>query len=290
MGQSTPHFTRWYAGPNALDLQLGSSRIAKFHCDGSPITDGAQMVRVSGTSLTQGVSKTQVDWNNDLIVPNAVNPQDVDFDGTVDDASAPFRGFNDWAALDLRQIGARAGAFGFSGGSGGRTGGGGGRTGGGGGRTGGGGGRTGGGGGRTGGGGGRTGGGGDKEQDSDTANSTADAPQTLTAAMSGHNVALTWAPPEFGQVRRYDVWRAVGFFTTRASIVQGIKANPKLFTNLTAPSGGITPVPPATTPKATFTDLNVKNNTTYTYFVTQTNKQKVQSEASDPPTTITVKF
>ena len=107
--------------------------------------------------------------------------------------------------------------------------------------------------------------------------------------MNGHNVVLSWTPPEFGQVRRYDVWRAVGSFPTRASIVQGIKANSKLFTNLTAPNG-ITPVPPAKTPITTKTDMNVKNNTTYTYFVTQTNNKGVQSEASDPPTTITVKF
>jgi len=271
LGQSTLHFTRWYAAPNSLDLQLGSSRIAKAHCDGSPITDSAKMVRVNGASFTQ------VDWNNDLVVPNAVNPQDVDFNGTIDNASAPLRGFSDWATIDLRQIGARAGAFGFSGGSGGRTGGGGGRTGGGGGR-------TGGGGGRTGGGGGRTGGGGD-EQDSDTANSTADAPPTLTAAMSGHNVALSWTAPEFGQVRRYDVWRAVGSFPTLQSVVLGIKANSKLFTNLTAPNGQT-----GTPPSKTFTDMNVKNNTTYTYFVTVTNNKGVQSGASDPPTTIQVKF
>jgi hypothetical protein len=273
MGQPTPHFTRWYAGPNDLDKQLGSSRNAVAHCDGSPITDGATMVRVNGTS------KTQVDWNNDLVIKDPITlPRDVDFSGTFNDSSSPFRGFSDWASLDLRQTGARAGAFGFSGGSGGRTGGGGGRTGGGGGR-------TGGGGGRTGGGGGRTGGGGDKEQDSDTANSTADAPPTLTAAMSGHFVALSWTAPEFGQVRRYDVWRAVGSFPTRLSIVQGIKANPKLFTNLTSPNGQT-----GTPPLKTFTDMNVKNKTTYTYFVTQTNNKGVQSEASDPPTIFTVKF
>src|SRR5438477_9060868 len=169
------------------------------------------MVRVNGTSFTQ------VDWNNDLVITlnDPVGSQDVDFDNGQGN-NTPFVGFNDWASLDLRQIGARAGSFGFSGGSGGRTGGGGGRTGGGGGR-------SGGGGGRTGGGGGRTGGGGAKEQDVDNANSTADAPPTLAATMSGHFVALNWTAPEFGQVHRYDVWRAVGSFPTRGSIVQGIK-------------------------------------------------------------------
>jgi hypothetical protein len=274
-GAMTPYLTRWYAAPNALDLQLGASRIAVAHCDGSPILDNATMVRVNGSSLTQD------DWNNNgtITLNTVVSPQDLDFNGSV--TNAAFLGFNDWASLDLRQIGSRLGAFGFSGGSGGRTGGGGGRTGGGGGR-------TGGGGGRTGGGGGRTAGGGEKEQDSETANSTADSPQNVTAGMSVHNVLLTWNSPEFGQVRRYDVWRAEGTFPTLQSVVAAINQNPSVFKNLTP--NGITPVPPATTPSKTFTDINVKNKTTYTYFITQTNKQGVQSPASDPPTVFKVVF
>jgi hypothetical protein len=82
----------------------------------------------------------------------------------------------------------------------------------------------------------------------------------------------------------------VGSFPTIASIVQGIKANPGLFTDLTAPNG-ITPVPPAKTPLPMFTDSNnLKGNTTYTYFITETNAQGVTSGASDPPITVLVKF
>jgi len=278
---ATPYLTRWYANltGDPLDQLLGGNTTATAHCDGSPILDGAQMVRVNGSSLTQ------VDWNNDgtITLNTKVADQDVDFNGS---ATNTFLGFNDWDALDLRQIGARAGAFGFSGGSGGRTGGGGGRTGGGGGR-------TGGGGGRTGGGGGRTGGGGD-EQDAETANSTADSPRTVTASLSGHNVVLNWSAPEFGQIRRYDVWRAVGSFISVQAIRQAVKANPSLFTKLTP--NGINPVLPATIPATTFTDTNVKNNTTYTYFITATTKltpanpQGVQSGPSDPPTVFNVKF
>ena len=43
-----------------------------------------------------------------------------------------------------------------------------------------------------------------------------------------------------------------------------------------------------TPPSTTFTDTNVKNNTTYTYFVTQTNKQGVQSDMSDPKTILEI--
>jgi len=42
-------------------------------------------------------------------------------------------------------------------------------------------------------------------------------------------------------------------------------------------------------PLRTFTDGNVKNNTTYTYFVTDKNKQGAKSGAS-VPVTILVKF
>ena len=107
--------------------------------------------------------------------------------------------------------------------------------------------------------------------------------------MSLHSVSLTWSSPEFGQVRRYDVWRAEGSFPTLQSVVLAVKQNPSLFKNLTAPNG-IQPISPATTPLKTFTDINVKNKTTYTYFITQTNKQGVQSPASDPPTVFKVVF
>jgi hypothetical protein len=281
-GSATPYLTRWYTtlANNVLNQLLGGNTIATAHCDGSPILDGAQMVRVNGSSLTQ------VDWNYDgtITLNTKVADQDVDFSGST--TNTAFLGFNDWDSVDLRQIGARAGAFGFSGGSGGKTGGGGGKTGGGGGK-------TGGGGGKTGGGGGKTGGGGD-EQDAETANSTADSPRSVTASLSGHFVGLNWSSPEFGQIRRYDVWRAVGTFSTLQSIQLALKTNPSVFKQLTP--NGITPVPPATTPVTTFTDTGVKNNTTYTYFITATTKatpanpQGVQSAPSDPPTVFNVKY
>ena len=99
--------------------------------------------------------------------------------------------------------------------------------------------------------------------------------------MSGHNVVLNWAPPEFGQIRRYDVWRAVGKFTTVADVVK----NNALFTNISNGKLIGNGAPPLTT----FTDANVKNNTTYTYFVTDMNKQGAQSGASVPKI-IVVKF
>jgi hypothetical protein len=291
LGNLAQHYTRWFGPPNALDLQIqqqntagSQSRFPTIHCDGSPIQPGeAPAVRVTGNT-----DSYPIDWNNDLVIQGGngvVNPQDVNFDGIVGDP--PFQGFNDWQVISLvdpvagpgpalRQIGARAGAFGFSG-SAGSTRSGGGST-----RSGGGSTRSGGGSTRSGGGSTRSGGG-STEQDENTSNSTADAPTALNSAMSGHNVSLNWTPPT-GQVREYDVFRAVGSFPTLSSVLQ----NAKLFTRITPK--GITPVSPAVQPVPAFIDTNVKNGVTYTYFVTQTNIQKVQSGGSDPPTVITVKF
>ena len=109
------HFTRWYAAPNAIDIQLESTvggRFATRHGDGTPIgPDEPPMVRVDGDTFS-----APIDWNNNLTVPDTNNPlapQDVNFNGIVGDA--PFQGFSDWQSFDLRQIGARRNASGFSG-------------------------------------------------------------------------------------------------------------------------------------------------------------------------------
>ena len=303
------HLTRWYAPPNALDSQLGRS--AMSHCDGTPKLAGESAVRVDGTlsSAPGSTFSGPLDWNNDLIVPNPVKPQDVNFNGVIGDS--PFLGFNDWQNMDLRQISASAAGFGLSGaggllnGGGGLLNGGGGLLNGGGGLLNGGGGidnsgsgllnggggLLNGGGGLLNGGGGLLNGGGGSEQDLDTANSTADAPTGLTCLVAikqngvtipacvsssgslvekSKSVPLTWTSPSFGQTRQYEVWRALGSFPTLASAV----ANHSLFTKI----GTITGAPPT----AMFVDTGVNTSKTYTYFVTDQNKQGAQSGASAP--------
>ncbi len=292
--QPATHFTRWYAPPNALDIQLQNTtggRFATIHCDGTPILDGARMVRVDGSTFS-----APIDWNNDLDPvpdPNPENPvpwQDVNFNGSTFSSPDPppspafndMQGFNDWINVDLRQVGSRANGFGFSSGGGyppDLTGGGGFPP-----DLAGGGGfppdTTGGGGfppDTTGGGGfppDTTGGG--NEQDQETACSTADPPTGLSAVPSNKKVALNWTPPGVCQVSRkagYTIWRAVGSFSTITP------ANRTQFTNIGTVNA----------PSTTFTDNNVKNNTTYTYFVTDTNTQGATSGASTPAT-VFVKF
>lgn len=254
------------------------------------------MTRVDGTTYS-----APIDWNNNLITPDPLEPvawQDVNFNGSTSASpDAPLQGFNDWLNLDLRQTSARANTFGTSGGNSFDT---------------------------IGGNSFDTIGGnsfdtiggnafdtvggnafdtvggnsldtvggnaldtvggnaldtvGGNEQDAETACSTADPPTVVTAVEppKAHFVVVSWMPPGVCQVRRnkgYTIWRALGSFNTLTP------ANRTLFTIIGTVNA----------PSTTFTDGNVKNNNTYTYFVTDTNTQGATSGASNL-THITVSF
>jgi len=287
------HLTRWYAPPNPLDGQLHNTSGGRYptHCDGTPaLPNEPLVVRVDGTVAPGGTFSAPLDWNNDSMTPDAITPnqsllEDLNHDGIVGEQ---FSGFNDWSALklqpiSLQQIGARTGAFGSSSGQdifgGGQDIFGGGHD------------VFGGGkdifgGGQDIFGGGQDIFGGGTDQNEDEATSTADRPTALTCSVplnsvpacvassgtsleNGKSVPLTWTAPGFGQTRSYIIWRAVGSFT-RAQII----SNPGAFTVLTTLTG----MPPS----PSYTDPNVKNNTTYTYFVTDKNKQGAQSGPTDP--------
>ncbi|HEY4045719.1 MAG TPA: hypothetical protein VGM27_02540, partial [Acidobacteriaceae bacterium] len=282
LGKLAAHFTRWYAPPNAIDLKLASTGAGPFattHCDGTPITDGAQMVRVDGTTYS-----SPIDWNHDgTIEIGTISPQDVNFNGVIGDPA--FQGFNDWQRVNLTQIGARRNVGGYSGDvSGADIFGGGADIFGGGADIFGGGADIFGGGADIFGGGADVFGGG-AEVDFTLANSTVDPPAGLTCTNcvlssgtfveSNKSVSLAWTPPGFGQIRTYYVWRAVGNFPTQSSIIANINS----FSNIGTVKGS--------PPVASFTDSSVKKNTTYTYFVTDANLQNVQSGPS-APVTVTV--
>jgi hypothetical protein len=74
------------------------------HCDGSPITDGALQVRLESPAVATP------DWSNgtgDKVSP----PLDLDFNGVYGES---FNDQPDWFSLNLRQIGGRPNANGFS--------------------------------------------------------------------------------------------------------------------------------------------------------------------------------
>jgi hypothetical protein len=294
--QDAAHLTRWYATPNALDQMLqrtSGGRYASSHCDGSALgLNDTKSVRVDATVAAGGTYSAPLDWNNDFIVPDAVNPPGVDLNYNGSTSDTAFSGFDDSQGINLQQIGARENAFGYSGG-GVKFGGGGVKFGGGGVDNDGGGVKFGGGGVKFGGGGVKFGGGG-IDQTENTATSTADPPTGLTCEVAintvpgcvessgilkqnGKSVPLTWTQPSFGQVRNYTIWRAIGSFSSTEQIISSLGAFSVLKTLTGAP------------PPASYTDTNVKNNTTYTYFVTDGNKQGAQSGASNL-LVVTMKF
>jgi len=288
--------TRWYSNPNAIDQQIqakSGGHYAAAHCDGTfkPKSE-APAVRVDATPPAGG----PLDWNNDLLMPDAViGTIDINNNGILGDPD--FLGFNDMAFINLQQIGARASAFGFSQAGGLKSGGGGLKSGGGGVDNDGGGLKSGGGGLKSGGGGLKSGGGG-IEQDEDTAHSTVGPPTNLICTKSvtvGNTtfagctlgtttpgfiatkaVPLTWnfpgqvAQSNYGQIRAFNVYRAT-------NIAGSVLNNAKAFSLLKS----ITPVAPAVTPVTFFVDTTVKNNNSYTYFVTAVNKQGAQSGPSN---------
>ncbi len=299
------HYSRWFAPPNNLDVQLQTQtggRYAKRHCDGTPVgPNEPPAVRVEGNTFS-----INFDWNNNLIIPDLIEPvawQDVNFNGSNSASpDAPFKGFNDWAAppdgsvptqtVDLRQVGAEWNDLGLSSGGSVYSGGGSVYSGGGSVFSGGGSVYSGGGSVYSGGGSVYSGGGsvysggGSTEQDVVTVNSTQDAPTGLTAVLGNKTVVLNWTAPS-GQINNYDIWRATGSFPNTSNVV----ANYKLFSKIGSVNRTTNPTPPPKTlpPATTFTDSAVKNNTSYTYFVTAKNVAGAQS-GNSIPAVIVVKF
>jgi len=293
-GQAAAHATRWYAPPNTLDVLLQNTsggRYAAAHCDGTPLLPNEPpAVRVDGSF------PGALDWNNDLIVPDQVlSAEDLNHNGIIGDA--PFSGSNDSQTMNLQQIGARTSAFGESGGinfaGGGINFAGGGIDFAGGGIDFAGGGIDFAGGGINFAGGGINFAGGGIDQNEETATSTADVPTGLvcTVALSGvpgcvpssgaflengKNIPLTWTAPAFGQTRTYTIWRAVGSYGPSQVLL-----NLGKFSVLKTLTG----MPPS----PSYIDTTVKNGVTYTYFVTDTNKQGAQSGPSGL-VVVTVKF
>lgn len=214
--------TKWYT-----PVQPGGvGTAATHHCDGTPLSPTTDpnptMYRVEGTA--------------NPITPAWVNGTDVNFDGTVNPG---LRGYNDWANIDLRQIGATgsdvagAGKVGFGAG----------KVGFGAGKVGFGAGIIGFGAGKVGFGAGT---GGDGEISFQTANSFTRPPRDLTSAVTSvlpRYIVLNWTAPTFGQIGSYNIYRS----TNGAAAVQ---INSVAGTSLT------------------FTDTNVTCGPTYSYFVT----------------------
>ncbi len=169
--------TTWYDTTPPL---VGSK--ARHHCDGSPMFFNTDVTPIMYPHLNQPIPAF---WPA---------PLDINFDGTIDTSALGFRGYNDWANIDLRQIGASGSDISGAGHLGGGPG------------------HLGGGPGHLGGGPGHLGGGPGKNEEIDfeTANSVTRSPRNLTATEndSPRFVTLNWMPPTFGQIGAYNVYKS----------------------------------------------------------------------------------
>jgi len=241
--------TKWYT-PTPPG---GIGTAATSHCDGTALS-------ISDPNPTMYL----VEGPASPITPEWGTPSsDINFDGTLSpiphsaDHPQPLRGYNDWANLDLRQIGA-TGSDVLGGGGKGIVGGGGKGIVGGGGKA-----IVGGGGKGIVGGGGKAivggGGKGNGEITLQAANSYVRSPRNLTAALttSPPHIQLNWLAPTFGQISAYNIYRSTDGATA-------VKINSVAGTSLT------------------FTDSNVTCGPTYSYFVTAV--VLVDTNPPNPPT------
>ena len=101
LGAPTAYLPSWYApeGSSFIDAALHTSPASRF-CDGTPVPNGGPAyVRIDGNS-TAG---TPLDWNADGVI-SGLDSQDANFDSAT---GGTFTGANDYATMDLRQVGAR---------------------------------------------------------------------------------------------------------------------------------------------------------------------------------------
>jgi hypothetical protein len=107
----SPYRPRWYS-PSYLSA--GQSDPVTRHCDGtrftqSEIDSGVAMFSIEGTSAIG-----PIDWNANGTADAGTYSQDINFNrgpnpflGQATLTDGPFSGFNDWANIDLRQVGSR---------------------------------------------------------------------------------------------------------------------------------------------------------------------------------------
>jgi Putative Ig domain len=215
-----------------LPVQVGSK--AKHHCDGSPMFFNANVPPFSA-------DVTPIMYphlNQALPSPWSANSLDINFDGTIDTSVLGFRGYNDWANVNLLQIGATGSDTSGPGKLGGTPG------------------KLGGTPGKLGGTPGKLGGtpGKPAEIDFGTANDVTRPPRNLMASeeVSPRFIDLSWTAPIFGQIGAYRIYRSADGGAT-FSLIATVPGSQITYRD--GVTNGVTTPPPC-------------NTTGYQYFVT----------------------
>ncbi len=107
----SPYRARWFS---PASLSAGQSDPVTRHCDGTRFTPSEVAAGVTRYMIDGSTAVGPIDWNSNGIADAGTYSQDVNFNRgpnpflnppTVTDG--PFSGFNDWANIDLRQVGSR---------------------------------------------------------------------------------------------------------------------------------------------------------------------------------------
>jgi hypothetical protein len=107
----SPYRARWFS---PTSLGSGLSDPVTRHCDGTRFTQSEIDAGVTMFSIDATTAVGPIDWNWNGVADAGTYSQDINFNrgpnpfltpATVTDG--PFSGFNDWANIDLRQVGSR---------------------------------------------------------------------------------------------------------------------------------------------------------------------------------------
>ncbi|HEY0747808.1 MAG TPA: hypothetical protein VGD63_14000 [Steroidobacteraceae bacterium] len=99
-GVTAMYGARWYAPlGNSINAALGTSPASR-HCDGTLVSPSEAAYITADSSAT---TVAAIDWNADGVIAGTQS-QDVNFDGVRGET---FTGANDYATMDLRQVGGR---------------------------------------------------------------------------------------------------------------------------------------------------------------------------------------
>jgi hypothetical protein len=100
-GATAAYGARWYAplASNSINAALGTSPASR-HCDGTPVSAAEAAYVIADGDPSNGAA---IDWNTNGVIAGT-DSQNANFDGAQ---SETFTGANDYATLDLRQVGAR---------------------------------------------------------------------------------------------------------------------------------------------------------------------------------------
>jgi hypothetical protein len=107
----SPYRARWFS---PVIISAAQSDPVTRHCDGTRLTQSEINAGVKMFSIQGATAVGPIDWNANWTADIGMYSQDINFNrgpnpfiSPATSTDGPFSGFNDWANIDLRQVGSR---------------------------------------------------------------------------------------------------------------------------------------------------------------------------------------